>query len=80
MSQQQRDHVKRYVSSFKRWKEKNLSDYHCHTVAATVARKEFPLSVDEQREVDLWLDEGIRRDIRGQRKATSLFDDLPTAW
>ena len=57
MGQQPRDHVKRCVSSFKRWKEKNLSEHHCHTVAAAIARKEFPLSEDEQREVDAWLDE-----------------------
>ena len=82
MSQQQRDHVKRYVSSFKRWREKNLSEHHCHTVAAAVARKEFPLNVDEQREVDAWLDE--RYSVRLKKAESdddlpSVFDSLPTA-
>jgi hypothetical protein len=47
MSQQQREHSKRYLSSFKKWKEKNLPERQCHRLAATVAREEFPLSNEE---------------------------------
>jgi hypothetical protein len=83
MSQQQREHVKRYVSSYKRWKEKNLGEHHCHTVAAAFARKEFPLSEDEQREVDAWLDE--RCQVKTEKAECtddplSNFDLLPSAW
>lgn len=82
MSHPQHDHVKLYVSSFKGWKEKNLGEHHCHTVAAAVARKEFLLSEDEQGAVDVWLDE--RYQARHKRAEEggfpSPFDELPTAW
>ena len=81
MSQQQRDHVKRYVSSLSRWKEKNVGEQSCHELAAGVARQEFPLGPDEQREGDGWLDEvyPIRRKPIDRNEPPSMFDDLPTA-
>lgn len=83
ISDQQRDHVKRHVSSFKRWKEKNLGEHHCHTIAATVARKEFHLSEDKQREVDMWLDERYlarTKNVEREDDLPSVFDSLPRAW
>jgi len=81
MSQQQRDHARRYMSSLARWKEKNLGDRQCHELAAAVARQEFPLSEEERREVDAWLDEKypVRTNKDDRREPPSLFDDLPMA-
>ncbi len=57
MSQQQRDHVKRYGESLRIWKEKNMGERMCHDLASETARTKFKLSDDEQKEVDAWLDE-----------------------
>ena len=81
MSQQQRDHVKRYVSSLSKWKNKYVGERSCHELAGGVARQESPLGTDEQREVDAWLDERYSVRIRkdDHKEPPSLFDDLPVA-
>jgi hypothetical protein len=68
MSQQQRDHVKRYVSNLSKWKRKNLGERMCHELAA----------------VDAWLDERYpvrtKKAESNNEGASSLFDSLPRAW
>ena len=55
MSQQQRDHVKRFVARLGRYREMNLGPKMCRDAAAADARRAHPPSEDEQGAVDEWL-------------------------
>ena len=70
------------MTSLTQWRGKKMSEAVCHILAGAVAREEFPLSENERRAVDTWLDERypVRTNKEGRTDAPSLFDDLPMAW
>jgi hypothetical protein len=81
MSQQQ-EHASRYMTNLTKWQDRKMSEALCHILAATFTREEFPLSENDQRAVDAWLDEKfpVRTKKEDRREPPSLFDSLPPAW
>ncbi len=81
MSQAQRDHVKCFAASLDRCKRMNLGAQASHDLATREARRTFPLSDEDQADVDEWLAQKYPppKQQRDEKKFPSLFDDLPTA-